>query len=141
MKTKKTKNGMNSSMHSTRSARSTVNMDFDGLTTIEEAMSSSAADHKEIKLLRERRKIRLWLQTEQFHINYHLTGVVINSILVFITMIFIISMLTTGGMCVLSDDMPNPFSQDQLSKCPACADVQGQCEICTATSAQCYYSY
>jgi hypothetical protein len=138
MKTKK-KGALNSSLHSTRSSVRS-NVDFDGLGTIEEAIGGSG-DHKEIKLLRERRKIRLWLQTEQLHINYHLTGVVINSILVFITMIFIISMLTTGGLCVLSDDMPNPFSQDPLSRCPDCANVKGQCQICNPSSSMCYYPY
>jgi hypothetical protein len=141
---KKGKNALGtSSAHSTRSTRSHVssfNVSLpDGMAAIDGTLTS--ADHKEIKLLRERRKIRLKLQTDQFHINYHLTGVVVNAILIVITGVMIISMLTTGGMCVVEGDLPNPFSRQQLEKCPNCRDVAGQCQICSATTSECYYPY
>ncbi|KAG7339779.1 hypothetical protein IV203_025458 [Nitzschia inconspicua] len=102
---------------------------------------NTVADHREIKLLRERRQLRHFLTEEQKYLNYHLAGIVFNSGLMFITMIFIIAMLSTGGMCVYDDKLPNPFSQNQLGLCSSCRGVAGQCAICTATITQCYFPY
>lgn len=108
------------------------------ITAMEE---ETVADHREIKLLRDRRHLRHSLAEDQRHLNYHLGGVVFNTVLIFITLIFIVAIASTGGMCVIPGTAPNPFSQDQLGICSACQGVAGKCEICTATTSQCHYPY
>ncbi|KAL3930670.1 MAG: hypothetical protein SGARI_004416 [Bacillariaceae sp.] len=101
----------------------------------------TVADHKEIKLLRDRRYVRNWLVEDQKNLNYHLGGVIFNGVLIFITLVFIVCIATTGGMCVYDGNTPNPFSQNQLGMCSSCQGTTGVCEICTATTTQCYYPY
>jgi hypothetical protein len=106
-----------------------------------EEEDGTVADHREIKLLRDRRYVRKWLVEDQKHLTYHLVGVVFNSVLIFITLIFIVCIATTGGMCVHDGNTPNPFSQHQLEMCSSCQGTAGVCEICTAATTQCYYPY
>ncbi|KAL3909045.1 MAG: hypothetical protein SGILL_008247, partial [Bacillariaceae sp.] len=100
----------------------------------------TVADHREIKLLRDRRHLRQWLVEDKRHLNYHLGGVLFNSVLIFITLVFIVCIATTGGMCVYDGNTPNPFSQNQLGMCNLC-DGSGVCEECNGAVPQCYYPY
>mmetsp|Transcript_54957 Transcript_54957/g.133474 ORF Transcript_54957/g.133474 Transcript_54957/m.133474 type:complete len:727 (-) Transcript_54957:319-2499(-) len=98
-------------------------------------------DHREIKLLRQRKRLREERATERTHLHYHLTGVVFNTVLIFITIMVIIFVARSGGMCVLGGEGPNPFATNQLEKCTACQGVSGKCEVCGIDPHQCYYPY
>jgi hypothetical protein len=98
-------------------------------------------DHREIRLLRERRNLRQEVVDDQRHLNHHLVGVIINSILIVITLVLISTLASTGGMCVHSGKTPNPFSQNPLELCSSCQGTTGKCQICTEDTQQCYYPY
>jgi hypothetical protein len=109
------------------------------ITAMEE---ETVADHREIKLLRDRRHLRHSLAEDQKHLNYHLIGVIFNTGLIFVTLIFIVAIASTGGMCVYDSNTPNPFWRDQLGLCSACQGVEGTCQICRSDgTSQCYYPY
>ncbi len=101
----------------------------------------TVADHKEIRLLRSRRYLRQELIEDQKKLNYYLAGVTVNSILIVVSVTFLITISTTGGMCVFENQLPSPFARNPLESCSACQGTTGVCEICTLETPQCYYPY
>jgi hypothetical protein len=111
-------------------------------TAINDMEDETVADHREIKLLRDRRHLRHSLAEDQKYLSYHLLGVVFNTGVIIITLIISVTIASTGGMCVYDNNTPNPFSQNQLGLCSACHGVDGTCEICRSDgTSQCYYPY
>jgi hypothetical protein len=98
-------------------------------------------DYREIRLLRDRRYLRSSLATERKHLRYHLVGVIFNSVLIFITLMVVIFIARSGGLCISDYETPNPFAKDQFAKCSSCLATTGTCEICTDATTQCYYPY
>ena len=97
---------------------------------------------RELRLLRERRILRQTQTSETQHLRYHFIGVTFNVCLVGLSMIFILSIATAGGLCIKDMVAPNAFQRNQLEKCDLCKGTGREiCEICTDTNKQCYYPY
>lgn len=112
---------------------------YDGFGDIDDDVTTT--NYYEMKLLRERRSLRTEVASERVNLRYHLVGVIFNAILIFVTLMVVIFIAKSGGLCISDYQTPNPFAQDQHALCPACRSVSGVCEICAETTAQCYYPY
>jgi hypothetical protein len=99
-------------------------------------------ERKEMRLLRERRILREKQQEEQRDLRMHLVGTVINISLIIISLILIIAISSTGGLCINNGSV-KIFSMDQLGKCNRCVGAtDGDCQVCNSDgSHQCYYPY
>lgn len=98
-------------------------------------------ERKEMRLLRERRILRQRQQSEARELKIHFIGTCINVGLIVISLILIITIASTGGLCVFNESV-KIFSSDQLKNCNQCVGVTDVCEVCNADgSHQCYYPY
>jgi hypothetical protein len=97
---------------------------------------------RETRLLRERRILRQTQSEDRIHLRYHLIGVALNTGLVVISLLLVILIGKSGGLCIEDMISPNVFKMDQLEKCYDCKGVEGICEICRPDgTSQCYYPY
>lgn len=101
----------------------------------------TTTNYRETRLLRDRRGLRISVLVERKHLRFHLVGVIVNSVLIFITLMVVVFIARSGGLCISDYETPNPFATDQFAKCPACQGTTGRCEICSGETAQCYYPY
>jgi hypothetical protein len=98
-------------------------------------------ERKQMRLLRERRILRQKQKQEKVELRFHLIGTCINGGLLVISLILIIAIASTGGLC-LYDGAAKVFSTNQLGKCNQCIGTEGVCQICNADgNNQCYYPY
>ena len=96
---------------------------------------------REARLLRERRILRQTQKADRVQLRYHFGGVILGFSLVIISLILIIFISRAGGLCVKDMKRPIIFELNQLEKCDKCIGVEGECQICTEGSEQCYYPY
>lgn len=98
-------------------------------------------ERKHMRLLRERRILRQQHQQEKVELRFHLIGTCINGGLLLISLILIITIASTGGLC-LYHGTAKVFSMNQLGKCNQCIGTSGVCQVCNADgNNQCYYPY
>jgi hypothetical protein len=98
-------------------------------------------ERREMRLLRERRILRQRQQTEARELKIHFIGTCINIGLIAISLVLIITIASTGGLCVFNEKV-RIFSTDQLKNCNQCVGATNVCEVCnTDGSHQCYYPY
>eukprot|EP00934_Nitzschia_sp_Nitz4_P009443 Nitzschia sp. Nitz4//scaffold280_size24494//15652//17970//NITZ4_008394-RA/size24494-processed-gene-0.35-mRNA-1//-1//CDS//3329545597//9433//frame0 len=103
---------------------------------------------RETRLLRERRLLRQAQSEDRRHLRYHFTGVAFNIGLVVISMLMIVMIGRSGGLCVRNGSISNIFKSNPLEECSECdgADLSdGYCEACTGDGTDglghCYYPY
>jgi len=139
-------NMMNSSKASSRNfndsrATKMMNASYSGSTM------NLDTNHKyrEAKLLRERRQLRLKQAEERKKLGYHLAGVIINLFLTGLSLILIVVIASSGGLCLRNDVKPKIFSMNQLGICDKCPGKieNGLCEQCDnfPEEYQCYFQY
>ena len=101
-------------------------------------------------LYRERKDFRQIHGADKRRLHRHLIGVTINMVLVVITLLLIIFVARSGGMCVYDMKPPNLFNSKQADLCGALRDCNGEnCQICptptdffeTREIPQCYFKY
>jgi hypothetical protein len=98
-------------------------------------------ERREMRLLRERRVLRNKRQSEAIELKIHFIGTCMNVSFVGVSLILIITISSTGGLCVF-DEKVKIFSMDQLGNCKGCVGATDVCEVCNADgSYQCYYPY
>jgi len=98
-------------------------------------------ERKEMRLLRERRILRQKQQAESRDLNFHFIGCCINICLIVISLLLIITISSTGGLCVYNGSV-KIFSMDQLGKCNECRGTSDECQVCNSDGThQCYYPY
>ncbi|KAL3905787.1 MAG: hypothetical protein SGILL_009535, partial [Bacillariaceae sp.] len=98
-------------------------------------------ERKEMRLLRERRILRQHQQAESRELKIHFIGTCINVGLIVISLLLIITIASTGGLCVFNEQV-KIFSSDQLKNCYLCDGATERCEKCFADGThQCYYPY
>jgi hypothetical protein len=91
---------------------------------------------------RERRERRDQHATARTKLRKHLIGVSINIILVVVTLLFIIFVAKSGGMCVKDNGSPSIFHPDQQDKCNLCQGKRIQiCDLEVSGETQCYFPY
>lgn len=98
----------------------------------EAEISRNRQEYYRLKLEQKREAKLLW---------YLRVACYINIALVCIMLSLIVVISHAGGLCVHDDAAPNPFSFNQLSKCPACTEIDGSCEVCADGVKQCYFPY
>ncbi|KAG7339778.1 hypothetical protein IV203_025457 [Nitzschia inconspicua] len=97
-------------------------------------------ERREMQLLRERRILRQKTQSLARELRVHFIATCINFGLIVISLILIITISSTGGLCMY-DEKVKIFSMNQLGKCNRC-DGTSTCEVCdTDGPHQCYYPY
>jgi hypothetical protein len=111
----------------------------------DDGMSMSAgtdiSNIRETKLYRERRLLRESNALDRRHLRYHFIGVCLNLFLACLSLMLIVSIAKNKGLCIVDMEPPNVFKNNQLERCDQCVDVEGICQICEATTTQCYYPY
>lgn len=110
------------------------------------SMSGITGNHKlrKVRLLRERRILRQRQKADRNQLRYHFWGVVLNFSLICISLILIVVIASSGGLCVKSDERPVIFDMQQLQKCSECKGniINGICEICDPDGQDvCYFQY
>eukprot|EP00934_Nitzschia_sp_Nitz4_P009160 Nitzschia sp. Nitz4//scaffold280_size24494//13248//14009//NITZ4_008393-RA/size24494-processed-gene-0.34-mRNA-1//-1//CDS//3329545594//9150//frame0 len=108
------------------------------------SLDGSAHELKKTRMLRERRVLRQEQQAERLTLRYHFFGNVVNFALVCISLILIIVIASSGGLCIIDGERPVIFDMNQLGKCSACQGHihNGVCELCTRDEGpMCYYQY
>eukprot|EP00526_Cylindrotheca_closterium_P005030 CAMPEP_0113604518 /NCGR_PEP_ID=MMETSP0017_2-20120614/1836_1 /TAXON_ID=2856 /ORGANISM="Cylindrotheca closterium" /LENGTH=632 /DNA_ID=CAMNT_0000512945 /DNA_START=45 /DNA_END=1939 /DNA_ORIENTATION=+ /assembly_acc=CAM_ASM_000147 len=85
------------------------------------------------RIERERRQLKAGLKEEEIQLRYHFIGSTINISLVLISLIFIVGIGKNGGLCISNFEAPPIFKDDQLERCPACAEATSTCEVCDTT--------
>lgn len=68
-------------------------------------------------------------------------GLVLNTGLVLLILIFIILIVRAGGLCFNTAQMLNPLASDQLARCPMIVTDKMFSEVCTHEIQQCYIPY
>eukprot|EP00980_Cylindrotheca_fusiformis_P005123 scaffold1087_cov136-Cylindrotheca_fusiformis.AAC.9 len=112
-----------------------------------EAMDGKLAKHpkrgyKRITIQRERREMREQHSKETSRLRRHMIGVVINLVLLFVTLLLIIFVAKSGGMCVKDNKTPNIFRSDQQDECELCDGRECQvCDVEGDEETQCYFPY
>lgn len=98
-------------------------------------------ERKQMRLLRERRILRQKQKLEKSELRFHLIGSCINIGFIVISLILIIAIASTGGLCVYNGTI-KIFHMDQLGKCNQCIGTADVCEVCNSDdNQQCYYPY
>ena len=95
-------------------------------------ISRNRQEFYRLKLEQSREKKLLW---------YLRLAAYLNICLVLIMLAFIVVISYAGGLCVSGNKAPNPFHLNQLSRCSACTEIDGFCEVCADTMKQCYFPY
>jgi hypothetical protein len=116
--------------------------DHESLASLSNSMSH-LGERREMRLLRERRVLREKEKTDALELRTHLIGTLYNITLIIITLILIIAIARTGGLCVY-DNRVKIFSNDQLQNCNRCVGATDTCQQCNVDgtgSDQCYYPY
>lgn len=113
----------------------------DDMTTGGKSTGTDISKVRENKLYRERRVLRESNAEDRRHLRYHLIGVCVNCFLVGLSLLVICVISKNKGLCIVDMEAPNVFANNQLERCYECQGVMGTCEICTATTTQCYYPY
>ena len=108
--------------------------------------NTNISNARELRLLRERRLLRQSQAEAERHLHWHLIGVCVNIFLVALSLALIVSIASSGGLCMVDMTAPNIFDKNPLAKCPACVGYDtsedGSCQICNDDgTSQCYYSY
>lgn len=98
----------------------------------EAEIARNRQEYYRLKLEQNREAKLLWYLRLACYIN-------ISLVCIMLSLIVVIS--HAGGLCVHDDAAPNPFSFNQLAKCPACTEIDGFCEVCAEGVKQCYYPY
>lgn len=97
---------------------------------------------RETRLLRERRLLRQAQKEDRRHLKFHFAGVAFNIGLVCISLLMVIMIGRSGGLCIVDMIPPNIFKTGQLEKCFDCKGVNGVCEVCRDDgTSHCYYPY
>mmetsp|Transcript_52854 Transcript_52854/g.128168 ORF Transcript_52854/g.128168 Transcript_52854/m.128168 type:complete len:786 (+) Transcript_52854:191-2548(+) len=114
---------------------------IDELTT-----NTNISNARELRLMRERRLLRQSQAEAERHLHWHLIGVCVNIFLVTLSLALIVSIASSGGLCMVDMTAPNVFDKNPLAKCPACVGYDtsedGSCQICNDDgTSQCYYAY
>lgn len=113
----------------------------DDMTTGGKSTGTDISKVRENKLYRERRVLRESNANDRRHLRYYLIGVCVNCFLVGLSLLVICVISKNKGLCIVDMEAPNVFANNQLERCFECQGVVGTCEICTATTTQCYYPY
>lgn len=101
-----------------------------------------SGSYKKTQLQRERRQLREKHIQERKNLKTHFIAVGVNITLVCVTLLLIIFVAKSGGMCVRDGERPSLFQQNQQDRCPECAGSKKDCEICNDDgSTVCYYPY
>lgn len=98
--------------------------------------------YKRITIQRERREMREDHSKARAKLRKHLIGVSINVVLVVVTLLLIIFVAKSGGMCVKDNNAPNIFQPDQQEECDLCNGRK--CQVCNLEEGgetQCYFPY
>lgn len=97
---------------------------------------------RETRILRERRLLRQAQSDDRRKLRYHFAGVAFNIGLVVISLLLIVMVGRSGGLCIVDMIAPNVFKTNQLEKCFDCKGVDGVCEVCRDDgTSHCYYPY
>jgi hypothetical protein len=103
---------------------------------------SSLTQVRQTRLLRERRLLRQTQSDDRRQLRYHLIGVALNVGFVTISLLLVIMIGRSGGLCIEDMTAPNVFKMDQLDTCFDCKGTEGVCEICRDDgTSHCYYPY
>ena len=110
---------------------------------------SDLSTRRELKLMRERRLLRQSHSEEKQSLRYHFMGVLFNCGLVTISLLLILCIGRSKGLCIKDMEVPSLFKKNQLDMCydirkilDDCQGSSGVCEICRDDgTSQCYYPY
>ena len=110
---------------------------------------SDLSTRRELKLMRERRLLRQSHGEEKQSLRYHFMGVLFNCGLVTISLLLILCIGRSKGLCIKDMEVPSLFKKNQLDMCydirkilDDCQGSSGVCEICSDDgTSQCYYPY
>jgi hypothetical protein len=98
--------------------------------------------YERFSIQRERRELRHEHATARAKLRKHLIGVSINIVLVFVTLLLIIFVAKSGGICVKDNNSPNIFQPDQQDECNLCQGEWCQkCDLEEFGETQCYFPY
>jgi hypothetical protein len=98
--------------------------------------------YERITIQRERRELRQQHAQARAKLRRHLIGVSMNIVLVVITLLVIIFVAKSGGMCVKDNASPNIFQSDQQDECNLCQGKRCQiCDLEESEETQCYFPY
>jgi hypothetical protein len=98
-------------------------------------------ERKQMRLLRARRILRQKQKQEKSELRVHIVGTCINVGLVIISLILIITIASTGGLCFFNGTA-KVFDMNQLGRCNQCKGTADVCEVCNSDdNQQCYYPY
>lgn len=98
----------------------------------EAEIARNRQEYYRLKLEQKREAKLLWYLRLANYINISLVCIMLGLIVV---------ISNAGGLCVHDNAAPNPFSLNQLAKCPACTEIDGFCEVCGENVKQCYFPY
>jgi hypothetical protein len=137
------------STHSLDSASS--DLSFEDKSFHDESAGGSSEDFarpkdvsqiRETRLLRERRLLRQAQSEHTKKLRYELGGVSFNIVLALISLIMIIAIARSGGLCIVDMKTPNIFKGGQIDRCYKCKGTEGSCQMCGDDgSSHCYYPY
>ena len=96
--------------------------------------------HQELRLLRNQ---RTRIQEERRLQRYYLGALVFNVFLACGSLVLVICISTSGGLCFVDNQPPNIFKFNQLSNRDKCNGLAGDgCQICSADeTSQCYFPF
>ena len=111
-------------------------------SSAEQVRSKDVSQIRETRLLRERRLLRQAQSEETRELRYHLTGVAFNIGLVLLSLLLIVMVGRSGGLCLVNMVPPNIFKKTEMERCYNCKGTSGSCQVCRADgTSQCYYPY
>jgi hypothetical protein len=112
------------------------------ISSLSDEEQHAGSSYKKSHLLRERRELRQKHISERANLHIHLIGVAVNISLVCVTLLLIIFVAKSGGMCIRNGVRPSLFEQNQQERCSECQGTEGDCEICNDDGTKiCYYPY
>lgn len=140
---------LNASSHSLDSASSDLSLEdksfhdeSGGGSSEDLARPKDVSQIRETRLLRERRILRQAQSEHTKTLRYELGGVSFNIGLVVISLMLIIVIAKSGGLCIVDMETPNIFKSSQITRCYKCMGTDGECQICGDDgSSHCYYPY